>query len=106
MYTKEQIKKLKELDVIQHFNTVLNSDYKRGTFKATDEAVANIYEQASGNKVSRNFSCKLCVFNLYRDAGKLYFESEKYWKQEAMKKAREAKQNKKEESNILEDNKE
>lgn len=102
-FNREQMKKLKELDVIQHFNTVLNSEYKRGTFRETDEQVADIYEQASGKKVSRTFSCKSCVFNLYRDAGNLYRESEKYWKQEALKKAREAKENKK--NNKEEENK-
>lgn len=101
-YSKEQIKKLKELDVIQHFNTVLDSEYKRGTFKETDEKVADIYEEATGKQISRNFSCKLCVFNLYRDAGKLYRESELYYKQENLRKAREAKQNKKEQEEIKE----
>lgn len=95
LYTKEQIQQLKDLNVIQYFSTVLNSGFKRGTLRELDEKVADIYEQATSTKVSRNFSCKLCVFNLYRDAGKLYYDSELYYKQQAMKKAREAKQNKK-----------
>lgn len=90
-YSKEEIKKLKELDVIQHFDTVLDSQFKRGTFTTTDNAVADIYEEATGTKVSRQFSCKSCVFNLYKNAGILYRESEKFYKQEAMRKAREAK---------------
>lgn len=101
-YSKEEIKKLKELDVIQHFDTVLDSQFKRGTFTTTDNAVADIYEEATGTKVSRQFSCKSCVFNLYKNAGILYRESEKFYKQEAMRKAREAKQNKKDKEDIKE----
>lgn len=91
MFTKEQINKLKELDVIQHFETIRNSNFKRGTFKSTDSQVADLLENATGKKVSRNFSCKMCVYNLYLEAGTLYFESVKYLKQENLKKARETK---------------
>lgn len=101
-YSKEEIKKLKELDVIQHFDTVLDSQFKRGTFTTTDNAVADIYEEATGTKVSRQFSCKSCVFNLYKNAGILYRESELYYKQENLRKAREAKQNKKDKEDIKE----
>ena len=94
-YTNEQIKKLKELDVIQHFNTVLDSEFKRGTTSLQDNAVADIYDEATGGKVSRTFSCKSCVYNLYRNAGKLYRQSLDFQKKENMRKAREAKQNKK-----------
>ena len=94
MFTKEQIKELKNLDVIQHFDTVLNSEYKRGTFKSTDEKVMEIYNKATGSSEIRNLNCKICVYNLYRDAGLLYRESVDYYKNENMKKAREAKQKK------------
>lgn len=100
MYTKEEMKKLKELDVIQHFDTVLDSQFKRGTFTTTDNAVADIYEEATNTKVARNFTCKSCVFNLYKNAGILYRESEKFYKQEAMRKAREAKTQNKEKDKI------
>ena len=72
LYTKEQIAELKKLDVIQHFTTALDSDYKRGTSSIQDNKVADIYDAATGGKVSRNFSCKSCVFNLSRKAGELY----------------------------------
>ena len=72
LYSKEQIAELKKLDVIQHFTTALDSDYKRGTSSIQDNKVADIYDAATGGKVSRNFSCKSCVFNLYRKAGELY----------------------------------
>ena len=94
-YTKEQITELKELDVIQHFNTALDSDYKRGTSSTQDNKVADIYDAATGGKVNRNFSCKSCVFNLYRNAGELYRKTLEWQKKENLRKAREAKELKK-----------
>lgn len=82
LYTKEQIAELKKLDVIQHFKTALDSDYKRGTSSVQDNKVADIYDAATGGKVSRNFSCKSCVFNLYRKAGELYRETLEFMKKE------------------------
>lgn len=82
LYSKEQIAELKKLDVIQHFKTVLDSDYKRGTSSIQDNKVADIYDAATGGKVSRNFSCKSCVFNLYRKAGELYNETLEWMKKE------------------------
>ena len=82
LYTKEQIAELKKLDVIQHFTTALDSDYKRGTSSVQDNKVADIYDAATGGKVSRNFSCKSCVFNLYRKAGELYRETLEWMKKE------------------------
>lgn len=82
LYSKEQIAELKKLDVIQHFKTVLDSDYKRGTSSVQDNKVADIYDAATGGKVSRNFSCKSCVFNLYRKAGELYRETLEFMKKE------------------------
>lgn len=82
LYTKEQIAELKKLDVIQHFTTALDSDYKRGTSSIQDNKVADIFDAATGGKVSRNFSCKSCVFNLYRKAGELYRETLEFMKKE------------------------
>ena len=82
LYTKEQIAELKKLDVIQHFTTALDSDYKRGTSSIQDNKVADIYDAATGGKVSRNISCKSCIFNLYKKAGELYRETFEFMKKE------------------------
>lgn len=95
MYTKEQIKRIKELDVVKHFDTVLDSEFKRGTTSVQDNTLADIYDEATGGKVARTFNCKSCVYNLYRSAGLLYRESLKYLKKEQMQKARDAKGQKK-----------
>lgn len=93
-FNKEQIKQLKDADVIKHFDTVLDSDYKRGTTSEQNNMVADIYDAATGGKVSRNFGCKSCIYNLYRNAGKLYRQSVEFQKKESMRIAREAKANK------------
>ena len=95
-YTKEQLKQIEELGVVQHFNSVLDSDYKRGTTAKQNETLADIYDAATGGKVSRHFGCKTCIMNLYRNAGLLYRKTLEYNKQkqaEQLKKAREAKKN-------------
>lgn len=97
LYTKEQIAELKKLDVIQHFTTAIDSDYKRGTSSVQDNKVADIYDAATGGKVSRNFSCKSCVFNLYRKAGELYRETLEFMKKEKeLKKKKVGNENNKE----------
>ena len=93
-FTKEQIKQLKDADVIKHFNTVLDSEYKRGTTDIQNNLVADLYDEVTGGKISRSFGCKSCVFNLYRNAGELYRKSVEFQKKESMKVAREAKANK------------
>ena len=94
-YTKEQLKTLEDLNVVQNFMTATVSDYKRGTLRKQDEAVADIYEQATGIKVNRNFGCSVCCFRLYRDAGTLYYSSKTYWENaDRMQKARDAKKKK------------
>ena len=92
LYSKEQIAELKKLDVIQHFQTALDSDYKRGTSSIQDNKVADIYDAATGGKVSRNFSCKSCVFNLYRKAGELYRETLEFMKKEKELKKKKGRQ--------------
>lgn len=96
-FSKEQINELKALDVIKHFDTAIDSNYKRGTTRDIIVRVADIYDEATGNKVTRNFNCGSCVLNLFKTAGKLYRESVLYHKQEQMRKAREAKKKKDEE---------
>ena len=98
-YTQEQIKTLKDLDVIKHFNTVLDSDYKRATSSEQDNTVADIYDAVTGGKVSRTFACKSCVYNLYRDAGRIYRNTLAHIQCENLKKAREAKKQNKEVKN-------
>lgn len=93
-YTKEQIARLKEIGAVQHFDTVLDSEFKRGTSSSVDNEVADIYDAATGGKVSRSFACKSCVYNLYQKAGLLYRQSVEALKRDNLQKARDAKSEK------------
>lgn len=95
-FTKQQMKSLEDLNAIRYFDTVLDSDFKRGTPDSLNNAVADIYDEATGEKISRNFGCKVCCFNLYKKAGTLYRSSKAYYDTQQkikMQKAREAKKN-------------
>lgn len=84
-YTKEQIEQLEDPGILQSFMTSTVSDYKRGTSRKQDELVATIYDQTTGKKENRNMNCAQCVFQLYRAAGTLYYESKKYWEEQDAK---------------------
>lgn len=88
-YTKEQIEQLEDPGILQSFMTSTVSDYKRGTSRKQDELVATIYDQTTGKKENRNMNCAQCVFQLYRAAGTLYYESKKYWEEYDRKKKEE-----------------
>ena len=98
-YTQEQLKTLKDIGAVQHFNTVLDSDYMRSASLDMCTVVADIYDEVTGGKVSRNFGCKSCVYNLYRDAGRIYRNTLAHIQSENLKKAREAKKQNKEVKN-------
>lgn len=93
-YSREQMKQLEDADVVQHFMTATVSDYKRGTTSRQNTLVADIYDEVTGLKVSRNFGCSVCCFRLYRDAGNLYFASQTFWaKYDKARETREARKN-------------
>ena len=73
LFNGGELKKLKPLE--GHFFTSVNLNYKNSTTKEENEIVAELYERVSGEKVSRNFACPKCVFDLYRKAGLIYFKS-------------------------------
>ena len=83
MYSKEQIKELEQIgQTIKHFATVTQSGFKRGSLSSEDNAVADIYEAATGKKVERQFGCKACCYNFYKRAAELYYESKKFYEEE------------------------
>ena len=72
-FTKEQTELLKPLENV--FDTVLNSKYKKGTTRAQNELVAATVNAAKGTNHKFNLSCSQCVFNLYKEAATIYFDS-------------------------------
>lgn len=88
-FTEEQIKTLEEMKADYHFTTIIQSAFKRGTSLAYDNEVANIYEKATGKKIERNWNCKACAFNTYKQIAQLYFQSKKHYEEEEKKAEKE-----------------
>lgn len=70
-FTKEQLEKLKEAE--PHFLTA-KSGYVRYASRALHTLVADTYFEATGQKIPANWSCSICVLNLYRKVGYFYFK--------------------------------
>ena len=76
-FTSAQIKRLELIGAVDHFYTVVNFQYKNNSSAKLDTEVADIYEKATGESVSRNWACGHCSYELYLKAGKLYYASKK-----------------------------
>lgn len=72
-FTKEQIELLKPLESV--FSTILKSKYKKGTTRAQNQLVADTVNAANKTNHRFNLSCSQCVFNLYKIAATMYFDS-------------------------------
>ena len=70
-FTKEQLEKLKEAE--PHFIQA-KSGYIRYASRALHTLVADTYFEATGQKIPANWSCSICVLNLYRKVGYFYFK--------------------------------
>ena len=71
MYTQTQMTVLRKYEYI--FEAAVRHGYKKPTCKLQNDAVADIYEKATGKKVNRRWGCGICTFNLYKAAGELYY---------------------------------
>ena len=87
IFTKEQITKLKEFE--HDFHTTIHLKYKRNNSRADLDTMAGIYEDCTGIKISRQYSCPQCQFTLVCRVGELYYASVDYWnkQEEAQKEA-------------------
>lgn len=74
-FSPAQMTRLKTLGAVPHFYTAVNLSYKNNTSAKMDTEVADIYEKASGQSVSRNFACGHCSYELYLKAGNLYYRT-------------------------------
>ena len=80
-----QIKRLGLIGAVPHFYTAVNLQYKNNTSAKLNDEVADIYEKATGEVVSRNWACGHCAFELFRKAGVLYYNSLKKQEENARK---------------------
>ena len=70
-FTPEQLEKLKEAE--PHFRTARDG-YIRYAPRVLHTLVADTYYEATGQKIPANWSCSICVLNLYRKVGYYYFK--------------------------------
>ena len=84
VFTKEQIEALKFME--KDFHTVLDLKYKRNNTRAEMEKITSIYEEATHEKISKDWACNVCQYNIVAKVGELYRKSVAYWAEEAQKK--------------------
>ena len=70
IFNDEQMEKLKAAE--KHFYSAQKGWIKYAT-RDTHNLVADIYYEATGQKIPKTWSCSICVLNLYRKVGTLYF---------------------------------
>ena len=101
IFTKEQIAKLKEFE--RDFYTTIHLKYKRNNSRADLDKMANVYEECTGVKISRQYSCPQCQFTLVCRVGELYYASVDYWKkQDEAQKEAEMEENTKDDETVQE----
>ena len=101
IFTKEQITQLQEFE--RDFHTSIHLKYKRNNTRADLDTMAGIYEDCTGIKISRQYSCPQCQFTLVCRVGELYYASVDYWnKQEEAQKEAEMQEKSKIEEKIQE----
>lgn len=101
VFTKEQISKLKEFE--RDFYTSIHLKYKRNNTRADLDTMADIYEECTGVKISRQYSCAQCQFTLVCRVGELYYASVDYWnKQDEAQKGVEMQESTKDDKTVQE----
>lgn len=70
-FTPEQLEKLKKAEV--HFTQAKNG-YVKYASRDLHTLVADTYYEATGQKIPANWSCGICILNLYRKVGSIYFK--------------------------------
>ena len=100
VFTKEQIEALKFME--KDFHTVLDLKYKRNNTRAEMEKIASIYEEATHEKISKDWACNVCQYNIVAKVGELYRKSIAYWAENEDTKQEEVKQKVKVEETVEE----
>lgn len=70
-FTEKEMKELSQWERL--FHTAVNASWASNPGRVALERIAAIYTAATGQRISRNFSCGTCVLRLLVDTGRLYF---------------------------------
>lgn len=71
--TKDQLDSLYPAEI--HFDRALNQGTIVSPPRWLSERVCDILDLVTGKKHSRQLSCATCLFQIYKEAGKMYFDS-------------------------------
>ena len=71
IFTDEQFQKLKIAE--PHFESS-KSGWVRNATREVMNLTADIYFEATGQKIPKTWSCSICVINLFKRVGMLYFK--------------------------------
>lgn len=100
VFTKEQIEALKFME--KDFHTVLDLKYKRNNSRAEMEKITSIYEEATHEKISKDWACNVCQYNIVAKVGELYRKSVAYWAEEDAKTEVKMQENTKDDKTVQE----
>lgn len=70
-FTDKEMKELSQWERL--FHTAVNASWASNPGRVALERIAAIYEAATDQRISRNYSCGACVLRLLVDTGRLYF---------------------------------
>lgn len=82
-FTKQQLDTLSAYE--DRFRSSLYFDYYRNLSANSLERIADVYDEATGKKTQRNWSCGTCIMNYLREVGKIYFKDKEEYEKEAEK---------------------
>lgn len=80
-YTPEEMKILEPLE--PHLHTAYKMGFKRPSPVKDNETVADIYEAAGGKKLPRNWSCGACLYKIWYEAARIYYQTKEAMEKEA-----------------------
>lgn len=85
MMTDEQFNALAPYE--SNYKTALTVNYSRYPGAAAIDTMFNVYRAVTGSRLNMNRSCSVCVLNLVKNVGRLYFAEKERREAEAMAKA-------------------
>lgn len=90
-FTKEQLRTLYDAEI--HFDSVVHHNIIRNAPRWLTEQIVNIYEATTHSSLQHNYSCTVCVMNIYNTIGKKYYDDKKYYEELDKKNNTESKKN-------------
>lgn len=71
--TKEQMKALEPYE--KHMRTAVRADWASNPGMQGIETLRRVWEDVTGTRRNMSVSCGVCILNLLKDVGRLYFDS-------------------------------